>query len=68
MTLVGDPSVGIVYKTKKGTTYTEWYHHQGIGWHTPVDIWIKGQLYYNEFYSKARPNEANKIMAIVRQK
>lgn len=71
MTLVSIPSVGIVYKTRKGYTYTVWYHHQVIGSHTPVapvDIWVKSQIYYNEFYNKAHPNNPDKIMAVVRQK
>ena len=62
--LVGEPCVGIVYKKKDGSTFTEWYHNLRIAWHTPPEIWIKDNLYF----SKVSPIEFPKPMAVVRSK
>ena len=63
--LVGEPCVGIVYKKKDGSTFTEWHHALGIAWHTPPEIWVERALYF----SKVLPDNIwPKPMAVVRSK
>jgi hypothetical protein len=66
MTFVSDtPCVGIVYKKKDGSTFTEWHHTLGIAWHTPPEIWVKRALYFS---SVAPVHMWPKPMAVVRSK
>jgi hypothetical protein len=63
MTLVGRPCVGIVYKTKKGTSYTVWYHAQAFYYpEPPVEQWVKDRLWWKG------TNLSEEIMCVVRAK
>lgn len=63
MSLVGRPCVGIVYKTRKGLTYCEWYHSQAFNYpEPPADQWVKDRLWWKG------TNVSEDIMCIVRAK
>ena len=67
MTLTGRPLVGVVYKTWKGITFTEWYHAQAFNYPEPsVKEWLDDELWWN---SKIGPHfNGTKVMCIVRAK
>lgn len=60
------PEVGIVFKKKDGTTFTQWYSSTENNWQT-VNEWIADALFFNREYCKYF-NIPGNIMAIVRMK
>lgn len=67
MTLIGEPSVGIVYKTyDTGKTYTHWYHCNKSNYTSP-NMWLLERI---DFDLELRRNKINtdRIMLIVRPK
>jgi hypothetical protein len=69
MTFVSDtPCVGIVYKNKYGSTYTEWYYKSLNIYHRTVDEWIADRLFLDKDAVNYGIDLAWKIMAIVRSK
>jgi hypothetical protein len=64
MSMTGRPCVGIVYKTKEGTTYTEWYHAQAFNYPAPsAHEWLKDRMWW-----KGKIFKTMDIMCIVRAK
>lgn len=53
------PEVGIVFKKKDGTTFTQWYSSTENNWQS-VNEWIADALFFN--------SDPGNIMAIVRMK
>lgn len=63
MSLVGEPCVGIVYCTKNGITYTDWWHEKKSPYILDVKNWIRST---KEMYSNL--TDVVRIMAIIRVK
>ena len=70
------PEVGIVFKKKDGTTFTQWYSSTENNWQT-VNEWIADALILNRlhalpedrtFFNREYCNVPGNIMAIVRIK
>ena len=70
------PEVGIVFKKKDGTTFTQWYSSTENNWQT-VNEWIADALILNRlhalpedrtFFNREYCNVPGDIMAIVRIK
>ena len=63
MSMTGRPCVGIVYKTRKDTTYCEWYHAQAFSYYEPsAEQWVKDRLWWKGM------NISEDIMCVVRAK
>lgn len=60
------PAVGIVYKKKDGTTFTQWYGPTENSWRT-VNEWIADAFFFNGVYCRSVDVPSN-IMCIVRAK
>ena len=69
MTLVGDPLIGIVYKTSDNTrTYTSWYHEAQNSYYPfrqSPSIWLSERLNLNDTFRKNNI-QTDRIMCIVR--
>ena len=64
MSMTGRPCVGIVYKTKEGNTFTEWYHAQSFSYiEPPVQDWVNDKLWWKDKIIKSID-----IMCVVRAK
>lgn len=70
------PEVGIVFKKKDGTTFTQWYSSTENNWQT-VNEWIADALILNRlqalpedrtFFNREYCNVPGDIMAIVKMK
>ena len=70
------PEVGIVFKKKDGTTFTQWYSSTEDNWQT-LNEWIADALILNRlhalpedrtFFNREYCNVPGNIMAIVRIK
>ena len=70
------PEVGIVFKKKDGTTFTQWYSSTENNWQT-VNEWIADALILNRLhalpedrthFNREYCNVPGNIMAIVRMK
>lgn len=67
MSLVDKPCIGVVYKTDRGITYTEWYHQQAFNYPQPTaEQWLDDKLWWNRkignFFN------GTKTMCVVRAK